>query len=116
MAWFVLYALIALVVLFIAVILIRTAMFVPKEREKKPLEEINFDKDAAIEALATLVRCKTVSRYNHDEENDAEFEKLTVSLPSLYPKVFEICELKKFDDRGLLFGWKGYIYTNRNCR
>ena len=108
MAWFV-YALISLVVLFLAVILVRTLMFVPEKKEKDIKEEVSFDKNAAIEALATLVRCKTVSRYSRDEEDDAEFEKLVSSLPTLYPKVFEVCELKKIDDRGLLFRWKGKI-------
>ncbi len=105
-----LYALIALVVLvvsFISVILVRTAMFVPKEKEREVREEISFDKDAAIEALAALVRCKTVSRYSREEEDDAEFEKLTSLLPTLYPRVFETCEFNKIDDRGLLFRWKG---------
>lgn len=106
MTWLV-YVLLSLVVLFLAVILARTLMFVPKKKDKYTPEEISFDKDATIEALATLVRCKTVSRYSHDEEDDAEFEKLISSLPTLYPKVFEICELKEFDDRGLLFRWKG---------
>ena len=101
------YALIAVVVLFFAVILIRTAMFVPKKKERNICDEISFDKDAAIEALATLVRCKTVSRYSREDEDDAEFEKLTSSLPSLYPRVFDTCEFKKIEDRGLLFRWKG---------
>ena len=107
MAWVVLYAFISLVILFFAVILIRTAMFVPKQKEKEAPEDVCFDKDAAIEALATLVRCKTVSRYSRDEEDEAEFEKLISCLPTLYPKVFDTCDLKKFDDRGLLFKWKG---------
>ncbi len=106
MAWFI-CALGSLLVLFLAVIFIRTLMFVPKEKARNIPKEVSFDKDAAIEALATLVRCKTISRYSHDEEDDAEFEKLVSSLPTLYPKVFALCEFKKFDDRGLLFRWKG---------
>ena len=100
-------SLVALLVFFLAVILIRTAMFVPKEKEREAREEISFDKEAAIEALAILVRCKTVSRYSRKEEDDEEFEKLTSSLPTLYPRVFETCEFNKIDDRGLLFRWKG---------
>ncbi|MBR2387529.1 MAG: M20/M25/M40 family metallo-hydrolase [Clostridia bacterium] len=97
----------ALILAFLAVVLIRTALFVPKKQDESECEEINFDKDAAISALASLVKCKTVSRYSRDDEDDAEFEKLINLLPTLYPNVFATCELKTLDDRGLLFRWPG---------
>ncbi len=99
--------LLSLVLIFLAIVLIRTAIFVPKKQVQGEYEEINFDKEAAISALAELVKCKTVSRYTHDEEDDAEFEKLIGLLPNLYPNVFKFCELQKFEDRGLLFRWPG---------
>ena len=102
-----LYIVLGLIVLFFVVVLIRTAMFVPKAQDKREHEDINFDKDAAVSALADLVRCKTISRYSHDEEDDVEFKKLENLLPKLYPNVYNVCELKKFDDRGLLFRWCG---------
>ena len=104
---YVLYFFLAALVAFLAVVLIRTLLFVPKENKNKVREEVDFDKDAAISSLAALVRCKTISRYSHDEEDEAEFEKLISTLPQLYPNVFSVCELKKFDDRALLFRWAG---------
>ena len=101
------YIPLALVLLFLGVIIIRTLMFKPKKEDNKAPEEVCFDKDATINALAALVRCKTVSRYSHDEEDDAEFKKLISSLPTLYPNVFDNCEFNEMDDRGLLFKWKG---------
>ena len=101
-----LYIVLGLFGAFLAVVLIRTLNFKPKASEPVIETEESFDKERAIDSLAQLVRCKTVSRYTHEEEDDAEFEKLYALLPKLYPKVFEICELKKFDDRGLLFHWK----------
>lgn len=101
--WIILTLLAALFV----VILIRTALFRPKEVGKKEFEEIDFDREAALNALAALVRCRTVSSENHAEEDDAEFEKLISILPSLYPNVFEVCSLLRLPDRGLLFTWKG---------
>ncbi len=97
----------AFVAIFLAVVLIRTALFVPKKQGSGEREEISFNKDSAISALAELVKCKTVSRYSHDDEDDAEFEKLIALLPTLYPNVFKVCELQKFEDRGLLFRWPG---------
>ena len=95
------------ILVILAVILARTLMFKPINRQKEDVEEIQFDKDAAINALGELVKCKTVSRYNTDEEDNAEFEKLIGKLPVLYPNVFEKCTLTKFPDRGLLFKWAG---------
>lgn len=101
------WIILALVVLLLAVILIRTAAFKPKATEKKSFEDVEFDSDAAVNALAELVKCKTVSHYDHSLEDNAEFEKLISKLPVLYPNVWKTCPLQKFDGRGLLFHWKG---------
>ena len=102
-----LYIVLGLLALFFAVVIIRTLGFKPKAEENKAVAEEIFDKEKAIEALGELVKCKTVSRYTHEEEDDAEFEKLYALLPKLYPEVFKTCTLTKFDDRGLLFRWAG---------
>jgi len=101
------YIILAIVLVFIIVILARTLAFKPIPEAKKEFEEITFDKDAAINSLAELIKCKTVSNYDHDKEDDAEFEKLIGKLPNLYPNVFNTCEFQRFPDRGLLFRWKG---------
>jgi len=101
------YIILGLVVLFLAVILIRAAAFRPKAQPALSQEEVSFDSDAAIEALRTLVRCKTVSNVDPGLEDNAEFEKLIDSLPGLYPRVFETCEFFRLPDRALLFRWSG---------
>ena len=100
-------ALLALILVFLSVVLIRTARFKPPVQETASREEVTFDRDAAIHALGELVQCKTISRYTHEEEDDAEFEKLIALLPNLYPHVFATCALQKMPDRGLLFRWQG---------
>ena len=97
----------ALIVLFLAVILVRTAMFRPKTEEKRVIEEIEFDRAAAVDALAQLVRCKTVSNADPEKEDNAEFEKLIGLLPVLYPNVAKTCHMQRMPHRGLLFHWKG---------
>ena len=97
----------AIVLLFLAVIIIRTLNFKPKAGARVSDEEISFDSDAAIERLRALVRCKTVSYADPALEDDAEFEKLIDMLPELYPKVFRSCTLTRMEDRGLLFLWQG---------
>jgi len=104
---YVLYGLIALIVAFLAVILIRTAAFKPRKNVELLENEECFDKEKAVESLRELVKCKTVSSYTRELEDDAEFEKLISKLPKLYPNVNEKCPLTKMEDRGLLFKWEG---------
>lgn len=101
------WIILALIVIFLAVILIRTAMFKPKEEEKREIEEVEFDRAAAVDALAWLVQCKTVSNAEAEKEDNAEFEKLIGLLPVLYPNVAKTCPMQRMPHRGLLFRWKG---------
>ncbi len=96
-----------LLLIFFAVILIRTVRFVPKPNVSASEEEISLDRDRVIERLRALVQCKTISYADHALEDDGEFEKLINLLPELYPHVFEACTLTRMEDRGLLFLWKG---------
>ncbi|MGM9666288.1 MAG: peptidase M20, partial [Eubacteriales bacterium] len=100
-------ALAALLVLFLAVVLIRTANFKPKKNVKVIEEEEAFDGERAVENLRELIRCKTVSYKDHSLEDDAEFEKLIAKLPELYPNVFKTCTFTRMEDRALLFKWEG---------
>lgn len=101
------YLILAAVVIFLAVIAIRTARFTPKPQPKVDDTQYDFDRDAAVDALAQLVRCKTVSYNDSALEDDGEFEKLISLLPELYPNVFTACSMDRLPDRGLLFRWPG---------
>ncbi|MBR7183979.1 MAG: M20/M25/M40 family metallo-hydrolase [Clostridia bacterium] len=101
------YVILGLLLLFIAVILIRTAMFRPRADVQAEQTAVAFDRDAAVSALQALIRCKTVSYYDPAQEDDAEFEKLIDLLPTLYPHVFSACTLTRLPDRALLFRWPG---------
>lgn len=101
------YLILAAFLLFIAVIAIRTIRFIPKPQPEISDETFPFDRDAAVDALAQLVRCKTVSYNDHSLEDDGEFEKLISLLPTLYPRVFEVCSMDRLPDRGLLVRWPG---------
>ena len=93
--------------IFLAVILIRTALFRPKTQPAQGGEAISFDRDKAISNLAELIKCKTISYTDPALEDDGEFEKLIAMLPELYPNVFKTCEFTRLPDRGLLFRWQG---------
>ena len=97
----------ALVVVFLAVVTVRTLRFTPKPQPQLSQEEVSFDRDAAVDALAQLVRCKTVSYNDHSLEDESEFQKLISLLPNLYPDVMETCEFRQLPDRALLLRWPG---------
>lgn len=101
--WLILAALAA----FIAVVAVRTIRFTPKPQPDISDEEITFDRDAGVEALTQLVRCKTISYNDKALEDDAEFDKLIALLPGLYPRVLETCSFDQLPDRALLFRWPG---------
>ena len=103
----VLLVILGLAALLLAVILLRALAFKPKAEENTAFEDIAFDGDAAIKALAELVKCRTVSNADKSLEDDGEFEKLIALLPELYPNVVKTCPMLRLADRGLLFTWKG---------
>ena len=98
---------VAVIAVLVGVILVRTMKFKPKASLAVSEGEVEFDRERAVSNLRELVRCRTVSRYDHADEDDAEFEKLIGMLPELFPKVSETCTLTRFPDRGLLFKWEG---------
>jgi len=102
-----LYIIPAALVIFVAVLLIRAFCFNPPAETFVQPDEVTFDKDAAVDALAKLIRCRTVSYADHSLEDDAEFDKLIALLPELYPHVAGTCTLTRMEDRALLFKWKG---------
>ena len=95
------------ILLFLAVILIRTALFQPKAPLSTDNTPVSFPEDTAVNALASLIRCKTVSNIDPTLEDDAEFEKLIALLPTLYPRVFDVCSYNRLPDRALLLRWPG---------
>lgn len=97
----------ALIAVFLAVVTVRTLRFTPRTQPRLSQEEVCFDRDAAVDALAQLVRCKTVSYNDHSLEDESEFQKLISLLPRLYPSVMETCELRQLPDRALLLRWPG---------
>ena len=101
------YLLLAVLLAFVTVVTVRTLTFRPKPQPEISQEEHAFDKDAAVDALAQLVRCKTISYNDHAQEDDAEFDKLITLLPTLYPRVFDVCSVQQLPDRALLLRWPG---------
>lgn len=109
MAWYLwlIIAVCAVLVILIAVVLVRTALFKPKKQPEPEPFEVHCDAEKATRDLAAMVRCKTVSYTDERMEDDAEFEKFIGLLPGLFPNVFASCEYTKLNKRAILFRWKG---------
>ena len=101
------WIILGVVVLFLLVLIIRALCFNPKPQPEVSQEKVTFDKDAAVASLQKLVQCRTISYVDHSLEDDGEFQKLVDMLPTLYPKVFEVCQYQQLPDRALLFKWTG---------
>ena len=99
--------LIPILVVLVAVILIRTLLFVPKKQDETSPEAINVDADKATRDLAEMIKCQTISHRNPDEDDEGEFLKFEQLLPKLFPKVYATCSFEKVGNRGLLLRWKG---------
>lgn len=101
------WIILAAVLAFAAVVTLRTLRFTPKPCNPLTGEQFDFDRARAVDSLAQLIRCKTVSNYDPSLEDDREFEKLVGLLPTLYPKVFSACTLLTLEGRALLLRWPG---------
>ena len=103
----VLYVILGILALLLAIILLRALLFKPKKQNAISNETIEFDKEAATIALQELVKCKTISYNDRELEDEAEFRKLISLLPTLYPRVFDVCSFRELPDRALLLRWPG---------
>lgn len=101
------YLILAVLAILLAVILIRTLCFRPKPQPQCPAEKYAFNREQAVDSLAQLVRCKTISYNDHEKEDEQEFAKLIALLPTLFPRVFDECSVQQLPDRALLLRWPG---------
>ncbi len=100
-------ALAALIIAFFAVIFIRALRFRPKADAPAAQSDAAVDEQAAIDHLAQMIRCKTVSYYEDERIDKAEFVKFRTLLKTLYPTVFERCAYEEIAPSGVLFTLKG---------
>ena len=92
---------------FILFILVRALLFVPPKKAEREVETVSVDARWAAENLAEMVKCKTVSSFNKENEDEAEFSKFVSLLPTLFPSVFSVCTLERVSDRAILIRWQG---------
>lgn len=97
---------------FIAVLLIRAAMYRPFEEPEILPGEIKVNEEKVIRDMSDLIRCKTISYQDRSLINQAEYEKLHLLLKERFPRVHEACTLEKIGDTGLLYYLQGKTKEN----
>ena len=103
------FAVIFLVLL--SVILVRAVLFKPKAAEVPQAEAVFVNAEKATVDLAEMIKCRTVSDKNPENEDEGEFIKFKTLLPTLFPRVYEECEYIEIGDRAILFRWSGKFHA-----
>ena len=101
-----------LIMLFLIVVLIRTAIFRPAIEKEPIIEEVAVNRQKAIDDLAEMIRCKTVSYSEEELINKAEFQKFRDLLKRLYPNVHNACTLEYISKTGILYKLTGKSETS----
>ena len=115
MMW--IWALIAVVLLFLVVIFARAMLFVPKTgKEKAPKVTVEIDGERAISSLQALIRAKTITPDggcdSAAQPYEQYFEEFRALLPQLYPLIHQHCVFERVGTGGLLYHWKGKSSDN----
>lgn len=98
---------VAVIVIFLLVLIIRALSFKPKKTVSFNAEEISIDREKAIFGLSEMIKCRTVSCRNRAQEDDAEFQKFRDLLPKLFPEAHKILSRELIGDRAILYRWAG---------
>jgi carboxypeptidase PM20D1 len=110
-----LISLAGLAALFLAVILVRAALFVPKNDARSEASgdvadmgaETKFDRAAVAERLARMIRVPTVSNRDESLVDRPKFAEFRALLETLYPLVTERCPREDIGTSGIVYRWKG---------
>ncbi len=94
-------------VAFLLVLIIRTLLFVPKEKQMSPGMEVTVNEDRAVETFRRMIRCRTISYDDVSQLDKPEFEKFRALLDERYPHVASACEKHLIGPAGVIYHWKG---------
>lgn len=108
----VLYVLLGLLVLFLAVIFIRAALFRPYPQTSVEVTEVTVDEEKVTADLQDMIRCRTVSYRDHSHEEAEEFDRFRALLVERFPRIHGAATLHHLGRNGLLYHLKGVSADN----
>lgn len=106
------YIILGLLFTFIALILIRAAMYKPYEEPDMLTDRVNVDRERVVADFAEMIRCKTVSYYDSEKTDWEEFWKFQRLIMERYPLLHKMATLTKIGKTGLLYHLKGQSAAN----
>ena len=98
---------VAIVVIFVAVLLIRTLRFTPAPQQEVEISPVTLNEEKIIADMADMIRCKTVSNRDGSLVDWDEFTKFQNLLAERFPRIHQTCTLTKLGKTGLLYHLKG---------
>ena len=97
----------AALVVFLAVILIRTLRFTPPAAEPVQRTELPLNEAKIVDDLCAMIQCRTVSNRDESLVDWAEFDRFQSVLAQRFPLIHEKATLTKLGKTGLLYHLKG---------
>ncbi len=107
MGWTVVLILAAILICFIAIILIRAAFFQPNVPKDAVAEQISLNKDKIVRDMADMIRCRTVSSFDESSTEPEEFEKFRQLLMERFPYIHQHSSREMIGKTGILYHIKG---------
>ncbi len=102
-----LYILLAALVIFLCVIIIRTIKFKPIEMPPAKEDTVLLNEEKIIADMSDMIRCKTVSNRDPKLVDYKEFHKFQILLEERFPNIYEKCAFYKIGKTGLLYHLPG---------
>ena len=97
----------AILVVFLAIILIRTLRFTPPTLEEVTAAPVSLKEEKIVDDMCAMIRCKTVSNRDESLVDWAEFDKFQRVLRERFPLIHEKATLHHLGRTGLLYHLKG---------
>lgn len=97
----------AVIIVFIAVLLVRAALFNPHAEPDMVEDQITVNEEKVIQDMSDLIKCRTVSYQDKSLIDWKEYDKLKALLKERFPKVHKACVLEEIGATGLLYYLKG---------
>ena len=107
MAGYIIGAVLVLLVVFVAILLVRTLLFVPRELPPVQQDTITVDREKIVNDMISMIQCKTVSNRDDALVDWGEYTKFQELLKERFPLVHQHCTLEHVGKTGLLYHWQG---------
>ena len=101
----------SLITVLLLVVLIKAACFKPFKTSLKDYPEFVINQEKAVTSLQEMIKCKTISYKDEEQEDYQEYLKFEQKLKELFPLVHKTCTLSKLSNKSLLYKWSGKSST-----